>query len=338
MLRVRTLVLGLVGWMMLGSAAQALVVDGLYDVAVTVEDRAEPARMNALPQALANVLAKVSGRDINSIELSAAEIASQYLEGFRYKTNLTDGSLEMVASFSRSAVNSLLASNSLPVLGNHRPDVILWIGSESGGRRELVSEGAAAEQLKPAFDHFAIPVVFPTGDLEDSLALPVGRLFGLFRDDVRTASARYGTAAIVAARLMPYGKRWRVDGYLEYGQDSLNISEQGDTAQAAMQQLATAVAGYFSGRFGIVAASGQEATGAELLSISQVNDYGDYQAVMKLIGSVSGVKDVAVKSVQKDVLTLAISVRASWQQVLANIRLDRRIKAATDSDVLVWKP
>ena len=339
MILVRSVLLSVCVWLLTLGSAQAVVVDDLYEVGVVVPDRTPAARMDALPLAMQQVIGRVSGKVIDP-GFSADEISRVYLEGFGYQS-LDDGEqgLELNARFRRTQINEWLASQQLPVWGDHRPQVLVWLGVVTDSGRIALDEVSAAEHhADDAFEFYGLPVVFPVGDLEDSLALPVGRLFGMFRSDIKAASERYGTPAVVAARVMPFADYWRVDGYLTYGNDSVSISERAETPEQGADVLAAAVAAYFSGRFGVVANLDAVPGDAQTMSVAGVADYGDYQQLLRLVGSVSGVSDVTVTAVQDDVLTLAVSLKADWQQVLANIVLDRRIRKDADTGELIWNP
>jgi hypothetical protein len=317
------------------------VVTDLYQASIEVSDRTPATRQAAVPAALLQVLTKVSGRPTAELSGLAGKSASQYLASFRYISRPNDGVLILQAMFAAGQVNDLLARHGLPVWGSNRPDVTFWLGVSRSGRRAVIGaddDGVDQyEALRQTFVQHGIPSVWPMLDLEDRLALPAERLFGLFRDDIRAASVRYDTDAVVAARIMPFADGWRADGYLEYRHDSLPLDVQGTSEQAVVTALAEAVGGYFSGRYGVVTSTTSMSSEQQALTIQHVTRYDDYQSVLRLLASVSGVEHVDVLAVRGDSLDLGLTLNASWPQVLTNIRFDGRIGDSDLPDTLRWK-
>ncbi|MDO6682975.1 MULTISPECIES: DUF2066 domain-containing protein [unclassified Oceanobacter] len=321
--------------LLLSPVASAGVVTDLYLASIEVADRTPATREAAMPAALLQVLTKVSGKPAAELKSLTGKSSSRYLASYRYTSQTDGGALVLQAMFATGPVNDLLARHGLPVWGSNRPDVMFWLGLSYNGSRSVIS----ADQYRGWRNVFAlhgIPAVWPIQDLDDQMALPAERLFGLFRDDIRAASERYHTDAIVAARITPSGDGWRADGYLEYHHDHFPLDIRGKSESAVIAALAEAVSGYFSSRYGVVTSAADLAIEQQTLTIQQVSRYDDYRAVLALLASVSGVEQVSVLGVRGDSLDLGLTLNASWSQVLTNIRFDRRVSDSNLPDTLLW--
>lgn len=225
----------LIATLLMASVAQAEKVNNLYEAESPVVGQSSEVRAEAIRDAFARVLVKVSGdRGL----LSNPEIdellqrASSYVQRYRYRmlpeerlSNEPDRPDRLLwVRFDERAVNRLLRESGVPVWGGTRPSVLVWLGEERGASRSLVSL-EQQDDLRAALKRVAyargLPLMLPLMDVEDRSALPVSDLWGGFESDIRLASRRYQPDVILVGRMRSLGSEWQSEWTL-YLPDKVN--------------------------------------------------------------------------------------------------------------------
>lgn len=315
-------------------SAWAVVVESLYEAGIEVVDKTEAARKEAVTLAFRQVLVKVSGRQ--DLPASLSNAAQSMLASVGY-TRTDQGQLMLAAVFNQPQVDQLLQAAGYPVWSNNRPSILFWVGKGSGSGRALVADGDAGfyPQFRQALDRFGLPVVWPVLDLEDNMALPVYKLFGLFRDDIDQASLRYATDAVSALRVEPVATGWHVSGYLALGAQSMPVDITATTLEAVAADTAAHLAGILVNRFAVLSAP--EVTGdGTLLRIEGVDSYADCQQLLSRLQKTAGVSSVRLLSVSHDVVQIRLQLTTSWNHVKANLSLINRLSWQAESDSYRW--
>ena len=308
----------------------------LYRVQTAVDGRSAAAREEGMRKAFLEVLVRASGSaDVLASPLVRKAQASRYVESFGFASASTTNRPLLDVVFNPATIEQFVRQAGYPVWGSNRPTVMLWVGVDGQGRQML---SANSGQDRAGFDRAmvkrGIPVLWPTGDVQDDMALPLPKLFGLYRQDIRTASERYTVNNLVAVRVEQSGGRWALDGYLEHQGQSTNLSFRADSLPAIAALLADRIAVYFSERYGVTEHSG--AANSEIVTIRGIDSFADFQQVLQVAGKVSGVEQVQVVSIAADVMTLELVLHASWSQVKANLRLDRRLTTTAANQTFIW--
>ncbi len=248
--------------LLLGSypAVHAEAVTNLYEAEVAVSGQGGEARSKGIRQAFAGVLVKVSG---DSGLLDNPQVGqllsrgSRLVQQYRYKplpgaSEKGGGAPDRLlwARFDARAVNRLLRESGVPVWGETRPSMLLWLGEEEGARRSLLapdSSSSLKRQLSRTADARGLPLVWPLMDVEDRKALQVSDLWGGFEENIRRASDRYLPDVILAGRLSYRGRgSWRGEWIL-YLPDKINrwqthAETKSAVAIAGMEQAVDALA------------------------------------------------------------------------------------------------
>ncbi|MCU7934876.1 MAG: DUF2066 domain-containing protein [Candidatus Thiodiazotropha sp. (ex Dulcina madagascariensis)] len=235
------LLLGL-RWLWLAAAllawipASAEPVGNLYEAEAPVLGQRADARAVGLRDAFAKVLVKVSGDRglLNQPDLGRLlNKASGFVQQYRYKSlesppadaaQATADRLLWVR-FDKRAVNRLLRESGVPVWGETRPSILVWLGVEEGTRRGLTSpehERLLRHRLNRVADTRGLPFMWPLMDIEDRNAIRVSDLWGGFEENIRKASDRYLPDVILVGRMTRRGAdSWRGE-WLLYLPDKVN--------------------------------------------------------------------------------------------------------------------
>jgi hypothetical protein len=306
--------------------ARAATVSGLYEAQVPAAGEDTASRNQAIGEALRHVLVKVTGR---APAPGAAELlpqAARYVQEYRYhRDQSADGETQtnLWVRFDKTGLDRVLRDRGLPLWGNSRPGVLVWLAMERAGRRELAGNQTpeAAAVLSYGADR-GLPVQLPLMDLEDQGQLTPADLWSDYAPAVRQASARYHQPLILSGRLRQvapdlWSTRWTL--YEEEGAETFEV--KAEDASGAIRSAIGQVAELLSGRY--APAGGHDGEATVRLKITGVDSLQDYARALKLVGEREVVEQVAVRSVEGDSLLLAVRARGgrdALSQVLDLVR------------------
>ena len=178
-------------------------------------DQSQTTRKAGAKRGLLEVLQKISGFPVPGDRPTinrALTIADQYLYQFSYAkmepgevARALPGSLWLTMRFEEKSIQELIKKGKLARWGANRPSVLVWMAVDDGRKRVIMSDGvdhSALRALQSGAKKRGLPLIFPLNDLEDSMALPVGQLWGMFDDPISVASKRYGAESVLALSLI----------------------------------------------------------------------------------------------------------------------------------------
>jgi len=266
--------------------AEAVADGELYSGEVTVASQAEIERKEAVPEALIQVLQKLSGKREMPISPSLDEAlrnADSMLLSFRYKNveragpdGNTQEELRLVANFMQPEIDRVVQQLGLPRWQQDRPPVQIWVVLDDGRGRQL--KPLEYEYAWDAMEDMAalrgLPVIWPELDEEEAQLIDMSLVWGGFTDYLIERGAPDDGLAIVAARRE--GPQW----ILRW---NLAASGQNWTWQNADHELMFALAG------GIHQMADQIAT-ANAIAASEQGEW----AVNINIGGLGSAEDYAV--------------------------------------------
>ena len=226
--------------------AEAVADSSLYSGEVAVASQAEDDRYEAIPEALIQVLQKLSGQREISISPTLGEVlqnADSMLRSFRYKKvqrtgpdGNTQQELRLVANFMQPEVDRVVQQVGLPRWQQDRPPLQIWVVLDDGRGRQL--KPIEYEYAWVAMENMAalrgLPVIWPELDEEEAQLIDMSLVWGGFTDYLVEHGAPDDGLAVVAARRE--GPQW----ILRW---NVVASGQNWTWQNADQELMFALAG-----------------------------------------------------------------------------------------------
>lgn len=318
----RLLCLILLGLTALSMAASAQTIDptALYEGEAPVPDQSEEARAAALPQALAQVLVKLSGSTDAPLHPGVREqldAAAGLLQHYRYRSDVVvvDGQPEqravLVARFERNKVDALLGGAGIAFWPGPRPPLMLWLGIDDGRGPRLVSEAQA--QAVAALSNRAaaegVGLIFPLLDLEDQAAVDAQAVWGENVAAIMAGSARYSSQSVLSGRLERAGSGWRVSWLVIDGGEVLRRwSDAGGDAQALLASGGSQAVAALTQRYAGLAALGEP--GRYAVRIQGVRSGADYARAVAYLRSLNLVRGLEVRSAQNDSLVLMLDLGA----------------------------
>jgi hypothetical protein len=322
--------------LLLGSytSVRAEAVSNLYEAEVAVSGQGGEARSQGIRKAFASVLVKVSG---DSSLLDNPEVGqllnrgSRLVQQYRYKSlpNASEGGGEdlpdrlLWARFDARAVNRLLRESGVPVWGETRPSMLLWLGQEEGARRSLISpdrDASLKQQLSRTADARGLPLIWPLMDIEDQKAVQVSDLWGGFEENIRRAANRYQPDVVLVGRLSYRGQgSWRGEWIL-YLPDKINrwqtyAETKTAAAKEGMEQAVDALALRFAPQ------QVSQGISSLRLRVHGLNQLADYALVQDYLRSLAMIDHVDLLSADPEMVSFLLRVHGGRDALVRGIQL-----------------
>ena len=312
--------------------APAARLADLYTAEVVVPGRAAADRQAALQDALTEVLLRLLGSTDLLQEPAVRKLAGQaqrYVEQYSYRRGQPESPdaeppLLLRVRFDGVALTRALRTAGLPVWGQERPDVLVWLAVDDGRRRYLLSEQSraqAARALRQAARRRGLPLVLPLMDLEDRRQVKFADVWGGFLEPVQQASQRYRAQVLLIGRLHRTASggwqgRWTL---VQAGAGPQGWESRGATLQQSVAAGLGESAELLALRYA-VRAGPSDADNSGLLRVSGVETLADYARVQKYLESLSPVEAAQLQRVEGDSAEFGLRLngaRRSLQQVIA---------------------
>ncbi len=228
-------------------AAAATLTD-LYAVDLVANNESAEARNLALRQALFAVLDRIIvSKDIAQIGLvqQMLQNAPQYVKQSQFSALAADGFAPSAArkfsvEFDEDQLLSELSKSSLRFWGEVRPETLLWLAVDeddgSGWRffnaddmPDIDAALSLARKVK------GMPLIYPLLDLEERQKVAVNDLFSNDSGNIKTASARYETPAVLVGRLVKKGGCWEGGWVVYFNGEATQTGHACQTLNLAVQ-------------------------------------------------------------------------------------------------------
>lgn len=328
-------------WIFAGPALAAPVPQ-LYSAEVAVAEQTAEERNQAIERAFAKVLVKVTGNPSIVSRPGLGTVmrqAPRYVQQYRYRLAPAAGSATeqeqrlLWVQFDGAGVQRLLRDNGLPVWGENRPLVLVWLAAESGGKRRLVlpdsiPELTGAVQLHA--DERGIPLLFPLMDLEDQNSLQASDLWGGFSGSIEQASERYRPDLILVGRVSLLSRgRWRARWSLYQDGEAIDWQADGEGPEAVAAQGISRVADRLADRY----APGASETGMSeaLIAIAAVHTMADHVAALRYLRSQSAVEAIETVAVEPDAATFRLRYRGALSTLERELELGGLLRPDRDA-------
>lgn len=321
----RSLALGLLAMLSL-VPVQAMDLKGLYQAEVPVKDQSRDSRFEVYPEALAQVVVKLTGdRSVPQRPVLRSFMANavRMVQQFGYQ-ELPDNmpileeefSHLLVVNFDQTAVSQALIEAGVPIWGRTRPEVLLWLAIEDRGSRYLLAADQSIEiqnQLDNAAHSRGLPMLLPLLDLDDQMQLNFADVWGDFRANVMQASERYGPDVILVGRMFrAFDGRWQARWSLYDGADPKSIPQRWQSEvndqQAALFSGVDGAADRIAERYAQVYTA--DSAGTVALSVTAVNDLEGYARAMAYLDSLDIVSSVQPVRVLNDEVLFTLHIRS----------------------------
>lgn len=317
--------------LLLPVSAMADMVQGLYSARVPVADQSSQARASAARDALGQVLVKVSGSEEalnNPLVIKALPDAGGHVQQYGYER---DGENLMARfEFDASYVSRLISQARLPLWTANRPRVLVWLVVEEAGQRQYVNlddTPELAQELLREFEQRGVPAQLPLFDLVDATALSLDAAWAMNRNAVMAASQRYDVQNILVGRVAATsGGSWLGDWSFLFDGDRLDRSVNAPESRGFSRRGVALAANAMAERYAVAPSGDSE--GLVMMSVTGVNDFRDYAAIVEWLEGLEVVEHANVQLVRGDRLELALVSLAAADDLARLIALNTRFEPA----------
>ena len=283
------------------------------DVLITridVEDRSEATIDRAATEALKQVLLQHSGDPalLSDVAIQKA-LASARSQLALYQFERVEGRIRFVAHIDRVLLEGLIREANGTVWAGERPPVLLWLViDDANGRRfgNTETEQPLWVDFEAAFSALGLNLRRPLYDLTDATLLSPDTLWRRDYGPVVEASARYGMTHLLVGRLIRLsGDRTIAEWIYLHESAEQSVSIQADT-RAALIQPGLAMTMAEMRRLYAVKLRTEAASQPLVISIENVVNLSDYQAVMQSIAGIQTLEQVRPIAVDGDTVRLSL--------------------------------
>lgn len=242
----------------------------------------------------------------------------RYISQMSYADNTKKPTLKL--SFSPQQIQALLSQAQIPYWPPERENLLVWIVEETGYERNVLwvhSSQQAIGELSRFSNQRGLPVILPTGDMQEVVEVKSSALWGDFRQDIAQASARYTSAdAVLVVKLQ--GESQRNIRWTLYDDKPKYIAEAGVVATTGeisgslsqvMEQLVEQLGLYYAQKR---ATKVNTTTAKDALQVyAQFEEVMDAKAFFKLetaINQLSSVASVELDEVKADKVRFKINL------------------------------
>jgi hypothetical protein len=276
--------------------------EDLYTGEAPVASQQASERKRALPQALLQVLQKLSGlRDFADYPMLSESLrsAESYVVSFYYRNQpqlLADGGtqteLKLVAKFSEPAVNELVQSLALPLWQTERGFTEIWVVVDDGLDRYIfpVEFQYVWDAMGRAAEDRGLPVSWPVADEDGQYLVDEQLLWGGYTEDL----LGMGRGGVLVAAARREGPEWSVRINLAYRQQSWTWRNRDVDLQFLLTESVEQAADLVAAANTIAAAD----RGSRLyeLTVNGVNGSEAYSRCLAYLQGLSVVDAVSVRS------------------------------------------
>jgi len=296
-----------------------LADENLYSGEVVVPSQAEGDRNEAIPEALIQVLQKLSGQREMPFSPALDEAllnADKLLLSFRYKNvdragpdGVISRELRLLAQFMQPEVDRIIQQIGLPRWQQERPAVQIWAVIDDGSNRQLkpVEFTYAWESMEDVAALRGLPLTWPELDEEESQLIDMRLVWGGFTDYLVERGAPADGVAIIAARRE--GPQWSVRWNLASGEQNWSWRNNDQELMFALaqgiHQMTDRVASTNT-----IAVSEQGSWRIDL-TIGELNGAEDYAACLEYLQNLSLVTAVDILGAEPGRVHFRLQLNAS---------------------------
>lgn len=306
------------------TVVEAVADINLYSGEVAVPSQSEADRIAAVPDALIQVLQKLTG--LREVPLSpvldqSLGSANRVLLSYRYATTERsdpDGTvsqeLRLVANFVQSEVDQLVQQAGLPRWQPQRPAVQLWVVIDDGRNRELkpLEFQYAWESMADIATMRGLPVSWPELDEEEIQLVDMRLVWGGFTDYLVERGAPEDGVAIIAARRV--GPEWTLRWNLVSGKQKWSWHNSDQELMFALAQGIHRMADQIAASNAIAAS--EQGVWTVDITIGELNSAEDYVGCLEYLQNLNLIDSVDVIGADPGRVHFRLQLNASSEHLV----------------------
>lgn len=318
--------------------ADATVVTGLNVATVPVKNTARSVREDALPKAFGQVLVKLSGNPtvatVPAVQDAMDDINS-YIQSYGYTNQESlDGDTQLLlqVTFDQKAVKQLLRQAGQADWSSNRPLTLLWVQIPDSGNTTILSNTTDAQlvqQVQAAAKMRGVPVLLPAMDLQDQSF--VNNDTDSFNQTLlKQASARYGSAAVLAGDIEQDGDQWQGRWLLLLNDTPYQWRNKADTQGGLIRLAINDMVNLMANQLAVTDTKALQTS--VTIDVSNVQNLDDYAKVLQAVRHLSPVAGVSIKDMDGSDLLLSVKIVGGEQALADALTSEPRFTSLDNTD------
>jgi len=331
------------------SPSFAADVANLYQSQIPVSSQSEEEREKVAPDVLRQVILKVVG-DRSALDTTdlAPVLAQtqQLLQQYQYhRMNIISDDLTQpdrlaaLLSFDKEKLNDSLTQMGLPIWGDNRPEVLIWLALEENNTRTILStddnDSMTIRALTEAATMRGLPILLPVMDLQDQTQVTFSDLSAGFSESVEAASQRYGSPVILMVKaihddtgLLRANWHARINGESEQWQSRGDLNT---AITAGINELTDRLARRFSQ---LEAKQYEHILSLEIMGVA---NYSDYARLEKYLRNLQNVSRFQIDNFMEDTVKISLLFNGDEPVLDRTLAIDRVLIEQSPSSFLGTK-
>lgn len=307
----------------------------LYDVEIAVADESAEARWGAFVQGMREVFIRIAGDSIILDKMKQPQ-PTPYVKQYTYlpietPSEAADGEVKnyrLNIQFNGSLMEKYLIDNGMPVWGDHRPDVLIWL-AVNDGRNEYVLRSADHSIIKSTVDEAmkrrGVPDLWPLYDRRDKKILSVADIRGGFKDPVSDASKRYTSGPALSGSLMWNGKQWQSSWSLMMDGSSQLWSLVDSDYDRLINKAVDQAADVLGSALAVHDFDNEQKLASLKLDVDSVTSVDSYRRVENYLRSIVSVASVMPLTVDGQSVLFGLKIRSDERDFLNLLKHDAEL-------------
>ena len=303
--------------------ASAVVVEGLFEVKMTVLDESQEIRRAALNDGLIEVLIRISG-DSHIVERITVPAATGYVK--RYEYSIQPSAEENVAPlkqlwvrYNTTKIMSFLRQQAIPVWGNRRTQAVVWLAVHDGKQRYILKNNDISlikSKTDKAFSRRGVPTIWPENDALDQQTVHFSDIWAGFIDPLKLASERYASGPVIAANMGWDGAEWKSEWSLLVDDEVKKWSLTGSDYVSLIARATDLIVDVMGQKFAVLETSDVSQQKMVSVEVDRVKSAEAFRRVEKYLQSLSAVKSAQLSQVEPDRVFFDLTLRSEVEDVL----------------------
>lgn len=284
---------------------------------VKVPDRSEQSLQQVMPQALEQVLVKLSGNSSIASIPNISQVlssANNWMQGFSYKN--TDNGLHLLVNFNSQPLYRLLRQAGQTIWSNDRPQTLIWVDVIPLGQPAelLVADSQYTDDLQQSLSNRGLASMLPIGDLDDQSVLDQSDIWPPPSALLTALQARYGAEALsyVVIRELTPGQ-WKATELLLFNKQQYNWTLTGTAVQSLLAQTVDNIADTMANQLAVLQAKNLRVDWT--LRIQGINNLASMQSVMNDLNRLTVVDNLRLVSVDQSDTIFKIETASGRDQL-----------------------
>ncbi len=309
----------------------AVAMQRLNMITLDIADSATETRAQILPQAMAQVVLRISSSRAvlqHPDFIQAQQQVDKYLDGFAYQEQANEEgaapSLKITLQFNEKMIEQLLTKMGRSALSKNRPSTLFWLVVENADYTEFVDR-TKHNELVTKIDslglNYGIPTLMPLLDLPERLFVNENDVLSFNEATLQQAAGRYNADMVVAGKLKQVDGVWQCEWRLLGGMQNVAWQSSSPSLDEEFEGMFNQLADKLISRYGR-AYNSKVARQSVSLHVNGVENAGDYARVLDYLKKLTPIKQVEVSSISGSEAVFVLTADGGKEAISKALSMD----------------